>query len=88
MPGRVLYQDSNITVRLLDFDALHGVATIFVDEHVPQVGFYYITVQFASGNSHRIDYNGASPNCKVPYEVRTIQRNDTIQGVKAIKARD
>lgn len=88
MPHKTLCEDSNIAVQLLEFDPLRGVATIKIDEKVPKVGFYYIFIYFESGNNHRIDYDGANPNCKVAYQITTNKRNDTIQKVEAKRVRD
>jgi hypothetical protein len=82
------YEDSHITLRLLDFDPTTGRASLAIDEQDSNVGFYYIWVRFASGNETRIDYDGGNPRRDLNPVVVTAYPNDVIREVTVKRVRD
>lgn len=86
-PHNIQFEDDFIKVWISGFKPHTGEAWVQVeDKHVPS-GFYYVTVHFASGNSHRIDYDGANPNRLQEWPVTTMQRNDVLARVEVKKMR-
>jgi len=91
--GRILsndatFEDDHITVELLNFEPYSGVAQVVVREKHDAVGFYYIWVNFESGNSTRFDYDGGNPNRVFVLEGRTIERDDKIKEIIVKRIRD
>lgn len=82
------YEDSHITVRLLGFDPATGRANLSVDEHDSNVGFYFITVRFASGDETRINYDGGNPRRDLMPVVQTGHANDAINEIEVKRVRD
>jgi hypothetical protein len=86
-PNVIQAEDAYIAVRILSFNPDTGMAELLIDEKVVPIGFYYVFVNFRSGNSTRIDYDGANPNRPNSYTVHTIERGDAIVKVEAKKVR-
>lgn len=86
-PNKILFQDDYITVRIPHFDSQSGQVEVLVDHKQEPSGDYYIWVHFKSGDSSRMDYNGANPNNPRPWVVNSSHRNDTITRVEAKKIR-
>jgi hypothetical protein len=82
------FQDDRITIRLLDFHAESGRVSIAVDEHRPNVGFYYIWINFQSGDEMRIDYDGGNPMRNTCPIFITSHKNDVLKEIKAKRIRD
>ena len=82
-PDKILFQDDDITVRIPRFDAQSGRAEVLVDHKREPSGDYYIWVHFKSGDSTRMDYNGANPNNPRPWVLNSSHRNDHITRVEA-----
>jgi len=59
-----------------------------VDEKHEKVGSYYIWVNFESGDSTRIDYDGGNPQREHYLTVRTTHRNDKIKEIVVKRIRD
>ncbi len=86
-PDKILFQDDYITVRIARFDPQSGFGEVLVDQKREPSGDYYIWVHFKSGDSTRMDYNGANPNNPRPWVINSSHRNDTITKVEAKKIR-
>jgi hypothetical protein len=86
-PDKILFQDDYITVRIARFDPQSGRGEVLVDHKREPSGDYYIWVHFKSGDSTRMDYNGANPNNPRPWVINSSHRNDTITKVEAKKIR-
>lgn len=86
-PNTIQFEDDFIEVRVLSFNPDNGHADIHVQKKTAQVGFYYITVQFRSGDSTRLDYDGGNPSIPVEWDVITSHRNDAIGSIGVIKVR-
>jgi hypothetical protein len=86
-PKKVLFEDDFIAVRIVAFDPKSGLGNVSIQKKLPQVGFYYITVSYASGDSNRLDYNGENPNNPDPWDINSSHRNDAITKLEAKKAR-
>lgn len=82
------FTDSHIVVRLLGFDSSNGIARLAVDENHDKVGFYYITVNFGSGDSTRIAYDGGNPYRDGRPTVGTSHRNDVLTGIAVKRVGD
>lgn len=83
--GKVLFQDGFIVITIPSFDSHSGVGQVLIEHKQEPVGNYYIWVYFKSGDSTRLDYNGANPNNPKPWIVNSSHRNDTILRVEAKK---
>ena len=81
------YEDSHITLRLLGFDPATGRASLSVDEHDSNQGFYFITVRFASGDETRVNYDGGNPRRNLKPVVQTGHANDAISEIEVIRVR-
>lgn len=88
LPENLKWSDEHIDVRLVEFRVRTGEADIAITEKHERVGFYYITVSFASNDSTRIDYDGANPQRNVRPTVRTTHHDDTVKEIKAVRVRD
>jgi hypothetical protein len=86
-PNVIQFEDESIAVRILDFNPENGHADVHVQKKAARIGFYYITVQFLSGDSTRLDYDGANPNIPISWDVRTSHPNDVIGEVQVRKVR-
>jgi hypothetical protein len=88
MPNGSYFADDHISVELFDFVPSTGIVQIRVDENHGNVGFYYIWVNFESGDSTRIDYDGANPQREQYNTVRTNHENDKIKEILVERVRD
>jgi hypothetical protein len=86
-PNVVQFEDPFIEIRILAFSPFTGLGDLVVEKRQPNVGFYYINISFASGDSVRLDYDGANLNNPDTWELRSSHRNDTIVRVWATKVR-
>jgi hypothetical protein len=82
------FQDEYMDVELLNFEPYAGVAQLVVHEKHGKMGFYYIWVNFESGDSTRIDYDGGNPQRQQLLTVRTTHRNDIIKEIVVKRVRD
>src|SRR5258708_6235856 len=89
MQNRTLaFEDEHITIELLDFNSHTGVVQVIVREKHERVGFYYIWVNFKSGDSSQIDYDGGNPNREQALTIRTTHRDDNIKEMIVKRVRD
>lgn len=86
-PEKIWFEDDFITVRIPSFDARSGQGEVTVDHKREPSGDYYIWVHFKSGDSIRMDYNGANPNNPKPWPIQCPHKNDKITSVEAKKIR-
>lgn len=86
-PNNILFQDDYIVVIIPRFDPHSGLAEVLVDHKREPSGDYYIWVHFQSGDSTRLDYNGANPNNPRPWTINSSHRNDRIAKVEVKKIR-
>jgi hypothetical protein len=82
------FDDGHIAVKLTSFNPKTGEAIIHIEELVPNVGFYYILIEFESKDATRIQFDGTAPNRVTDQPVRTSHANDTILGYKIARVRD
>ena len=85
---QTVFSDNHIVVRMLAFDPTAGRLGLAIDENHKNVGFYYITVTFDSGNSTRIDYDGGNPHRDIRPVVQTGKRNDSVKEIQVVRVRD
>ncbi len=85
---QAVFADKHIVVRNLAFDPTAGRLGLAIDENHENVGFYYITVTFDSGNFTRIDYDGGNPSRDNRPIVQTGKQNDTVREIKVVRVRD
>ena len=81
-------EDDHITVELLDFNSHTGAAQVIVREKHERVGFYYLWVNFNSGDSTRIDYDGGNPNRQRALTINTTHQDDSIKEIIVKRVRD
>jgi hypothetical protein len=81
------FDDDHITVGLDSFSP-SGKLILLIQEKRQPVGFYKITVNFASGNSIQIEYDGANPQRNHLLVTQTLYVNDTVSMVKVVRARN
>jgi hypothetical protein len=84
----VAFEDDHIEVELLYFAPHSGTAQVLVREKHDRVGFYYIWVNFTSGDSTRIDYDGGNPSRVQALEIHTTHRDDSIKEIVVKRVRD
>ena len=82
------FADNHIVVRLISFDPSTGAARLAVDENDNNVGFYYISVHFGSGDSTRIDYDGGNPRRDNRPIAQSTHKNDTLKKIEVKRVRD
>jgi hypothetical protein len=87
MINETCFSDERITVRLVSLDPA-GVLKLQFEEKQRSIGLYKITVLFASGNEFQIEYNGANPARSDHALSQTHYRNDAVQSITAVRARD
>jgi hypothetical protein len=83
----LVFDDDHVTVGLDSF-SLSGKLTLLIQEKRQPVGFYKITVNFASGNSIQIEYDGANPQRTHLLVTQTTYANDTVSTIKVVRARN
>jgi hypothetical protein len=88
MAASLVFDDEHMTVGIAESDASNGVLKLAIAEKHEGVGFYWINVEFESGNSTRIAYNGANSGRDKHLIVRTPKRNDTVKEIKVDRVRD
>jgi hypothetical protein len=82
----LVFDDDYITVGLDSFSS-SGRLTLSIQEKRQPVGFYKITVNFVSGNSIQIEYDGANPQRTHLLVTQTRYVNDTVSKIKVLRAR-
>lgn len=82
-PGLV-FDDEYITVGL-EFDSSRGAVKLKILEKQDDIGLYYIDVMFDSGDSVKIQYDGANPARNRQPLVATTKPN--AKGVKMIEVK-
>jgi hypothetical protein len=83
----LVFDDDHVTVGLGSFSP-SGKLTLSIQEKRQPVGFYKITVNFASGNSIQIEYDGANPQRTHLLVTQTRYVNDTVGTIKVLRARN
>jgi hypothetical protein len=83
----LVFDDDHITVGLNSFSP-SGRLTLSIQEKRHPLGFYKITVNFASGNSIQIEYDGANPQRTHLLVTQTTYVNDTVSTIKVVRARN
>jgi hypothetical protein len=86
-PNEKQFEDAFIVVRVLSFLPATGEVEVYFEKKVEKVGFYYVTVHFASGDSSRMDYDGENPNNPEVWQINSSHRNDSIIRVDGVKVR-
>lgn len=82
----LVFDDDHVTVGLGSLSP-SGKLTLSIQEKLQPVGFYKITVNFASGNSIQIEYDGANPQRMHLLVTQTRYVNDTVSTIKVLRAR-
>ena len=88
MESGSIFSDQYITLSFLRFDERSGNAFLQVTERTSNVGFYYITVVFQSGDQVRIAYDGGNPNRLKDPVAQSSHRQDFVSEIRAIRVRD
>ena len=83
----LVFDDDHVTVGLDSFSP-SGKLTLLIQEKRHPVGFYKITVNFASGNSIQIEYDGANPQRTHLLVTQTEYVDDTVSTINVVRARN
>jgi hypothetical protein len=86
-PNTVQFEDDFIVIRIFGYDRETGQGDIVIERKQAEVGFYYIYLTFDSGNTNRLDFDGANPNIGEFMDFQATYRNDLIVKVEAKKVR-
>jgi hypothetical protein len=81
----VVSQDGTLKVKLTAFDPARGKGQINVTEISQKRGWFYIIVKFRAGGQNRIEYKTWDVHKTSDYEISTIARGDSIDGVQIIR---
>ena len=81
------FDDDHITVGLLGFDPSTRICKLRILEKHEGVGLYQITVDFASGNSAQIQYDGAIKDQDAVHTATTSLPNDSVKKIIVKRAR-
>jgi len=83
----LVFDDDHVTVGLDSFSP-SGKLTLLIQEKRQPVGFYKITVNFESGNSIQIEYDGANPQRTHLLVTQTEYVDDTVSTINVVRARN
>jgi hypothetical protein len=83
-----VFEDKHITLKLAGFDPTSCEAQFIIDEREDNVGFYYITVVFESGDQTRLDYDGGNSKRDKSPVIKSSHLKDSIANISAIRVRD
>jgi hypothetical protein len=86
-PEHVHFEDDFIKVWVRSFNPKNGLVELIVEKKQSQVGSYYITLSFESGDSALLSYNGESPSNPRAWTPNSSHKNDTLIKLEATKHR-
>lgn len=81
----VVSQDGTLKVTLIAFDPTRGKGQISVAEISQKRGWFYIIVKFRAGGQNRIEYKTWDIYKTSDYEISTVTRGDSIDGIQIIR---
>jgi hypothetical protein len=83
----VRFEDDFIQVQYLGFNRSSREARVLVTEKQKGVGLYNITVEFRSGNSVQLAYDGATGGPRERAATTPQLQNDDVKGITVVPAR-
>ena len=88
MEAKKVFEDEHITLNLVESNPISGESQFTIDEREENVGFYYITVVFESGDQSRLEYDGGNPRRDKYPVIKSNHLKDAIADISAIRVRD